>query len=109
MKSRRSLANHSFAGVVLALTIATGTTPSLRPIEREVIHSYRSVVQVYDRARAWSLLLRWWVDPEYAARPTRHDREDARSSPKTEDVCQAHPADAHMRKRAYAALVSSHD
>lgn len=99
MKSRRSLANHSFAGAVLALTIATGAAPSLGPIEHEVVRSYRSMVEVYDRARAWGLLLRWWVDPEYAASPSRQNHENARVSPRVEELCQAHPADTQLRKR----------
>jgi hypothetical protein len=96
MKSRRSLATTSFAGAVLALTIATGAAPSLSCVACEVSTSYHAAVRAYDRARAWGTIIRWWVDPVYAA-PDRQVRDDTRTSPKTEDVCQARPSAVQVR------------
>jgi hypothetical protein len=86
MRSIRSFATTSFAGTLLALTIATGAASSLSPIGRGVANSYRSAVRVYDRARTWGVIARWWVDPEYV--PAVRDRDD---SSRREDVCQVRP------------------
>jgi len=92
MKSKRSLATTSIAGAVLALTFATGATPSsLSCVACEVASSYQAAVRAYDKARAWGLILRWWVDPEYGTAPARQVRNHARPSPTTEDLCQADP------------------
>jgi hypothetical protein len=82
------------AGTVLgalALMLTTGATPALCPIERDVLQSYRSAVEIYDQARRWSAIARWWVDPD-AATPVK-----AQPSAKTEDVCQAGPASVAVR------------
>lgn len=83
MRSTRSVATHSFAGTILALMIATGAAPSLPPIARDVASSYRSAVRVYDRARMWGVIARWWVDPAYV--PAAGDGDDFS---KLENVCQ---------------------
>jgi hypothetical protein len=98
MKSKRSLTTASFAGAVLALTFATGAwSAPLSCVVCEVATSYDAVVRTYDRARAWGTILRWWIDPEYGTTPTRKARNDAQSSPKTEDVCQARPVAAPIQ------------
>jgi hypothetical protein len=89
MKSRRSFATTSLAGTLLALMIAPGAAPSLSPIGREVASSYRCAVRIYDKAREWGLIARWWIDPEYVTAAGAGQR-----SLKTEDVCQARPAGA---------------
>ena len=96
MKSRRSLATTSVAGVVLALTLAAGAAPSFSCVACEVSTSYHAAVRAYDRARAWGTIIRWWVNPVYAA-PDGQVRNDTRPSPKTEDVCQARPSTLQMR------------
>jgi hypothetical protein len=80
------------AGAVLALAIAPGAAPSLSPIGREVANSYRCAVRVYDKAREWGLIARWWIDPEWAP-----SRRDGRTDPKLDDVCQARPAGGRQR------------
>jgi len=57
-----------------------------------VATSYHAAVRVYDRARAWGVIARWWIDPEYA--PAARDEQPA---PKPEDICQARPADGQVR------------
>jgi hypothetical protein len=32
-----------------------------------VAASYHAAVRTYDKARAWGLIARWWLDPGYAA------------------------------------------
>jgi hypothetical protein len=75
----------------LALMLTTGATPALCPIERNVLQSYRSAVEIYDQARRWSAIARWWIDPDAAT------RVKAKSSGKTEDVCQTRPASVAVR------------
>jgi hypothetical protein len=86
MKSTRSFAAISFAGILLALVIAPGAAPSLSAIGRDVANSYRSAVRAYDRARMWGVIARRWIDPEYV--PAVRDG-DGFSRP--EDVCQVRP------------------
>ena len=85
MKATRSFATTAFAGILLALMTAPGAAPSLAPLEREVASGYHCAVRVYDRARMWSVLARWWIDPEYA--PSVQRPENQRPE-KSEDVCQ---------------------
>jgi hypothetical protein len=89
MRSTRSFATTSFAGTLLALTIATGAAPALPPIVRDVASSYRCAVRVYDRARMWGVIARWWVDPAYV--PVVGDED---GSSKLQDVCQVRPVAA---------------
>jgi hypothetical protein len=63
--------------------------PSLAPIEREVASGYHCAVRVYDRARVWSVIARWWIDPEYAPSVQRPE--------KSEDVCQMRPVGGRER------------
>ena len=83
MKSTRSFATTSFAGTVLALVIAAGAAPSFSPIGRDVADSYRSVIRVYDRARMWGVIARWWIDPEYVPAVEQEQR-----SSQPEALCQ---------------------
>jgi hypothetical protein len=87
MRSTRGFATTSLAGTILALMIATGAASSLSPIGRDVASSYRSAVRIYDRARMWGVIARWWVDPEYV--PAAWDEGGSSHS---EDVCQVRPA-----------------
>jgi len=86
MRSTRSFATTSFAGTLLALMIATGAAPALPAIGRDVASSYRSAVRVYDRARMWGVIARWWVDPAYV--PVVMNGDD---SSKFENICQVRP------------------
>jgi len=86
MRSTRSFATTSFAGTLLALMIATGAVPALPAIGRDVASSYRSAVRVYDRARMWGVIARWWVDPTYV--PVVRNGDD---SSKFENICQVRP------------------
>jgi hypothetical protein len=93
MKATRSFATTSLAGILLALMTTPGAapslaSPSLAPIEREVASGYHCAVRVYDRARMWSAIARWWIDPEYA--PSVQRSENQRPE-KSEDVCQMRP------------------
>lgn len=83
MRSTRSFAANSFAGTIVALMIVISVAPSLPPIVRDVASSYRSAVRVYDRARMWGVIARWWVDPAYV--PVARDGDD---SSKLENICQ---------------------
>jgi hypothetical protein len=87
MKSTRSFATTSFAGILLALMTAPGAAPSLAPIERELASGYHCAVRAYDRARMWSVIVRWWIDPEYAP---------SVRSETSEDVCQMRSAGQRM-------------
>jgi hypothetical protein len=87
MRSTRSFATSSFAGTLLALMVATGAAPSLPAIGRDVASSYRSAMRVYDRARMWGVIARWWVDPAYVS-PTQEEVRDGDNSSKLQDVCQ---------------------
>jgi hypothetical protein len=70
MRSKRSFVTTS-AGVLMALTVALGVSPSIACVERTAasltLDSYRSAVRVYDRARTWGRIARWWIDPEHAS------------------------------------------
>ncbi|HEX6773965.1 MAG TPA: hypothetical protein VF126_18155 [Acidobacteriaceae bacterium] len=89
MRSKRKMAATVLGALALMLT--TGATPVLCPIERDVLQSYRSAVEIYDQARRWSAIARWWIDPDAAT------RVKAQSSGKTEDVCQTRPASVAAR------------
>jgi hypothetical protein len=94
MRSRRSFATASLAGTLLALMIAPGAAPSLSPIGKEVASSYRCAVRIYDKAREWGVIARWWIDPEYV---TSAGAADGQRTATTEDVCQARPDGARGR------------
>jgi hypothetical protein len=95
MRSRRSFITTSLAGALLALMSAPGAAPSLSPIGREVASSYRCAVRIYDKAREWGVIARWWIDPEYVSSAGNGaGAGDGQRSSKTEDLCQARPAGA---------------
>ena len=73
MRSKGSFARTPSATIILALVIAAGAAPSFSPIERGVAGSYRSAVRVYERARMWGVIARWWIDPEYV--PSARDEQ----------------------------------
>lgn len=89
MRSKRSLAPTSLAGVILATTLATGATPALCPIERDVVRSWQGAVAMYDQARRWTRIARWWFNPDAATLAPAHQPMG-----RTENVCQARPAAA---------------
>jgi hypothetical protein len=91
MKSTRSFATTSFAGILLALMTAPGVAPSLTPIEREVASGYQCAVRAYDKARMWSVIARWWIDPEYAPSIQQSEKPE-------EDVCQVRSAAGRERE-----------
>jgi hypothetical protein len=88
MKSNGSFATTTSAGILLTLMFAAGAAHTLPCLACEVTTSYHAAVRVYDRARLWGVIARWWIDPEYA--PAARNEEPA---PKPEDVCQARLAD----------------
>jgi hypothetical protein len=67
MKPNGSFATTSSAGILLALMLATGAAHSFSCIECGLATSYQAAVRVYDRARTWGVIARWWIDPEYAS------------------------------------------
>ena len=87
MKSNGSFATRSSAGILLALMFAAGAAHSYSCIACEVTTSYRTAVRAYDKARAWGLIVRWWVDPEYG--PSANKQLPA----KTDDVCEMRSTD----------------
>lgn len=93
MKSNGSFATTTSAGVLLALMLAAGAAHSLPCVACEVSTSYHAAVRVYDRARAWGMIAHWWIDPQSASSTPQPESP----SPKTQDVCQARPADAPVR------------
>jgi hypothetical protein len=92
MKSNGSFATTTSAGVLLVLMLAAGGAHSLPCVSCEVSSSYHAAVRVYDRARAWSTIAHWWIDPESA--PVAQPEEP---SPISQDVCQARPVDGRGR------------
>jgi hypothetical protein len=89
MRSKRKMAATVLGALALMLT--TGATPVLCPIERNVLQSYRSAVDIYGQVRRWGAIARLWVDPD-AATPVK-----AEPATKAEDVCQARPASVAVR------------
>jgi hypothetical protein len=92
MRSNGSFATTTSAGILLAFTFAAGAAHTLPCLACEVATSYQAAVRVYDRARAWGVIARWWIDPEYA--PAARKKQPA---PKPEDICQARPTDGQER------------
>jgi hypothetical protein len=92
MKSNGSFATTTSAGILLVLMLAAGAAHSFSCVACEVTTSYQAAVRVYDRARAWGVIARWWIDPESAPVVQHED-----PSPKPEDICQARPADGRVR------------
>ena len=92
MKPNGSFATTTSAGILLAFMFAAGAAHTLPCLACQVETSYHAAVRVYDRARAWGVIARWWIDPEYA--PTAGNEQPA---PKPQDICQARPADGQVR------------
>jgi hypothetical protein len=87
MRPNGSFATTTSAGILLSLMLAAGAAHTLPCLACEVATSYHAAVRVYDRARLWGTIARWWINPEYA--PSARSQQ---SSPKPEDVCLARPA-----------------
>lgn len=79
MRSIQSLATLSSAGIVLVMLIAAGATPSFFSIGRDIVSSYHSALRIYDKARMWGELARFWIDPEYvqSLSDARQDEDSA--------------------------------
>jgi hypothetical protein len=92
MKPNGSFATTTSAGILLTLMFAAGASHSLPCLACEVAASYHAAVRVYDRARMWGVIARWWIDPEYAPAAA-----PAKPAPRPEDVCQARPAELLAR------------
>jgi hypothetical protein len=85
MKPTASFSRTSAAGIVLALVLTMGAARSFSCIGCELTASYHAAVRVYDRALAWSLIARWWIDPEYV--PVVRDQQPPA---KSDNVCEMH-------------------
>jgi hypothetical protein len=92
MKSNGSFTTTSSAGILLALMLAVGAAHSFSCIACELATSYRAAVQVYDKARTWGVIVRWWIDPEYG--PTARDQQPPA---KPDDVCEMRSAGVNGR------------
>ena len=58
------------AGVLLALMVASIGSLSIPCPERAasvMLDSYHAAIRVYERARTWSSIARFWVDPRASA------------------------------------------
>jgi hypothetical protein len=66
MKPNGSFARTSSAGILLAFLLVAGASRALPCVACELATSYHAAVRVYERARTWGTILRWWIDPEYA-------------------------------------------
>jgi hypothetical protein len=68
MKSLRSFVATASVGLVLALTVQAGSVPWLSCLgcetSRVMTDSYQSVARAYEKARTWSSIARFWVDPQ---------------------------------------------
>lgn len=62
-----SFSTKSSVGMLLAFVLAAGAMHSFSCIGCEVTASYRAAVRTYDKARAWGLIARWWLDPKFAS------------------------------------------
>jgi hypothetical protein len=66
MKPNGSFTTTSSAGILLAFLLVAGAARSLPCVACELATSYHAAVRVYDKARTWGTILRWWIDPVYA-------------------------------------------
>ena len=88
MKPTASFSTTASAGILLALVLTTGAARSFSCIGCQLTTSYHAAVRVYDKARAWSLILQWWIDPEYAP-AVRNQQPPVKPAPvKPENVCE---------------------
>jgi hypothetical protein len=81
-----SFSTTSSVGMLLAFVLAAGAMRSFSCIGCEVTASYRAAVRTYDKARAWGLIARWWLDPEFAPAV-----RGSLSPAKPNDVCEMRP------------------
>jgi hypothetical protein len=88
MKPTASFSTTASAGILLALVLTTGAARSFTCVGCELATSYHAAVRVYDKARAWSLIVQWWIDPEYAP-AVRSQQPPLKPAPvKPENVCE---------------------
>ena len=92
MKPIWSFSTTSSAGVLLALVLGTGAVHSCPCIVCGVATSYHAALRVYDKARTWGMVARWWIDPEYA--PVVHGQKP---SVEPDDVCEMRPTGMNLR------------
>ena len=92
MKPTARFSTTSSAGILLAVVLTTGASGSFSCIGCELTTSYHAAVRVYDKARAWGQIARWWLDPEYA--PVVRARQ---SPTKANDVCEMRSTSASAR------------
>jgi hypothetical protein len=92
MKPNGSFTTTWSAGILLASLLVAGAARSFPCVACELATSYHAAVQVYDKARTWGTIARWWIDPEYA--PSHHSKQ---SSVKTDDVCEMRPTGLSAR------------
>jgi hypothetical protein len=83
MKPTASFSTTASAGILLALVLTTGAARSFSCIGCELTTTYHAAVRVYERARAWGLIARWWIDPVYAP-VVRGEQPHAKS----DNVCE---------------------
>lgn len=92
MKPNGSFATTSSAGILLAFLLFAGAARSLPCVACELATSYHAAVRVYDRARTWGTIVRWWIDPEYG--PSVRDQQPAA---KPDDICEMRSISANAR------------
>ncbi|HEX6495456.1 MAG TPA: hypothetical protein VF018_08235 [Acidobacteriaceae bacterium] len=92
MRPNGSFSTTSSAGILLAFLLTAGAARSLPCIACELATSYHAAVRVYDRARIWGTIVRWWIEPEYA--PSVRDQQPGA---KPDNVCEMRPISANAR------------
>ncbi len=92
MRPNGSFGTTSSAGILLAFLLVAGAARSLPCIVCELATSYHAAVRVYDRARTWGTIVRWWIAPQYA--PSARDQQPAA---KLDDVCEMRSISANAR------------
>jgi hypothetical protein len=92
MKPTASFSTTSAAGILLTLVLTTGAARSFSCIGCGLTTSYHSAVRVYDTARAWSQIARWWIDPGYASA-----KRDPQAPANRDNVCELRPTSVRAR------------
>jgi hypothetical protein len=71
MRSIRSMVATASVAIVLALVIQAVAVPWLSCMgcgtAKAMVDSYKSVTRVYETARSWSSIARFWVNPQASA------------------------------------------
>ncbi len=93
MKPNGSFATTTSAGILLAFLSFAGAARSLPCIACELATSYHAAVRVYDQARAWGTIVRWWINPDYA--PSVRGKQHSAANP--DDVCEMRPSSVGAR------------